>query len=38
MLVGKVVGAERMDDVAADEPTPARNEDHVVDSPAKFCQ
>ena len=32
------VGAQRLDDVAADEAVRARDEDHVVDSPAKFCQ
>ena len=33
-----VVGAERVDDVSADEAVRARDEDHVVDSPTKFCQ
>jgi hypothetical protein len=32
------VGAKRVDDVAADKTAPTRDEDHVVDSPAKFCQ
>ena len=33
-----VVGAERVHDVSADEAVRAGDEDHVVDSPAKFCQ
>jgi hypothetical protein len=33
-----LVGAQTVDDVPSDETGRARDEDHVVDSPPKFCQ